>query len=83
MIKMFSTQYLANNPDDVNDVFVVSVKDTFFLGLKIKHEESVTYDLSVIDRFTIKEQPKINKIGFKTNTKKRKKNENKSKVSQS
>lgn len=84
MIKVFSTQYLAENPENKNELFVITVKDTFFLGIRIKHEEHCNYDLSLIERYKPQlKQPKIKKIGFKTNnnTKKKKKNEDKSKVS--
>ena len=86
MIKVFSTQYLAENPENKKELFVITVKDTFFLGIRIKHEEHCNYDLALIDRYRPQPgQPKVKKIGFKTtaNTKKNKKNENKSKVSQS
>ena len=84
MIKVFSTQYLAENPENKNDIFVITVKETFFLGIKIKHEEHCNYDLSLIDRYKPMVQPKkVNKIGYKPNNKKKRKNENKSKVSQS
>jgi hypothetical protein len=86
MIKVFSTQYLAENPENKNELFVITIKDTFFLGMKIRHEEHCNYDLALIERYKIQQpQPKAKKIGFKTNanTKKSKKNGNKSKVSQS
>lgn len=86
MIKVFSTQYLAENPENKNELFVITVKDVYLFKIKIRHEEHCNYDLALIERF--KPQPnqsKAKKIGFKTNanTKKNKKNENKSKVSQS
>lgn len=83
MIKVFSTQYLAENPD-TKELFVLTVKDIFFLGMRIKHEEHSNYDLSLIDRYRPVEQPKkLEPIGFKTNNKvkKRKRNENKDKIS--
>lgn len=85
MIKVFSTQYLAENPNDKNDTFVIHVKDVFFFGIRIKHEEHCNYDLSLIDRYRLQIQAKAKPIGFKTstNTKKNKKNGNKSKISQS
>lgn len=86
MIKVFSTQYLAENPENKNELFVITIKDTFFLGMKIRHEEHCNYDLALIERYKMQQsQPKAKKIGFKTNanTKKSKKNGNKSKVSQS
>lgn len=54
--------------------------------MKIRHEEHCNYDLALIERYKMQQpQPKAKKIGFKTsaNTKKNKKNGNKSKVSQS
>ena len=84
MIKVFSTQYLAENPENKNELFVITVKDVFFLGIKIKHEEHCNYDLALIERYKSQQiQPKAKKIGFKTNTntKKKKKNEDKSKIS--
>lgn len=83
MIKVFSTQYLAENPD-TKELFVFTIKDIFFLGIRIKHEEHSNYDLSLIDKYRPVEQPKkLGTIGFKTNNKvkKRKKNENKDKIS--
>jgi hypothetical protein len=86
MIKIFSSQYLAENPENKNELFVVTVKDTYIFGMHIKHEECCNYDVSLVERY--KQQPPVQeakKIGFKsnTNTKKKKKNENKGKVSQS
>ena len=84
MIKVFSTQYLAENPENKNDLFVITVIDTFFLGIKIKHEEHCSYDLSLIDRFRPQPKPiKVKKIGFKTtnNKKKNTNNGDKSKIS--
>lgn len=83
MIQVFSTQYLAENPENKNDIFVLNVKDVFFLGMRIRHEEHRNYDLSLIERYKPQLQPKVKKIGFSTNnkpTKKRKKNEDKSKT---
>lgn len=83
MIKVFSTQYLAENPENKNDIFILNVKDVFFLGMRVKHEEHCNYDLSLIERYRPQIQPKTKKIGFVTSsksTKKRKKNEDKSKT---
>ena len=66
MIKIFSTQYLAENPENKNELFVITVKDTFFLGIRIKHEEYCNYDLGLIERYKPQQiQPKAKKIGFK------------------
>ena len=84
MIKVFSTQYLAENPENKKEVFVITVTDTFIFGIRVKHEEYCNYDLALIDRYTLpKPLPKQEKMGFKTstNTKKKTKNGNKSKVS--
>lgn len=83
MIKIFSTQYLATNTE-TNEVFVMHVRDVFFLGIRIKHEEHSDFDSTLIAKYQIPEQPKkVKPIGFKINTKtkKKKKDENKGKVS--
>lgn len=57
MIKIFSSQYLAENPENKNELFVVTVKDTYIFGMHIKHEECCNYDVSLVERY--KQQPPI------------------------
>lgn len=80
MIKTYSSSYLTQD-SETKELYVVTIKETYFLGMTIKYEEHSDYDITLIKKYLNEEPVKSNKIGFKYPTKKKKKNENKSKIS--
>lgn len=81
MINIVETDFLHSDKDDT---FAVKVREYRLFGWCYKREEIHSYNQRLIADFIVPQEPKKQKpIGFITNNTKKKKNGNKSKVSQS
>lgn len=79
MISIIETNFLHS---DKNDTFVVTVREYTLFGIWCyKREEKHSYNQRLISEYTIPKEIKSKPIGFISYNKKKRKNENKSKVS--